>query len=235
MTILQEILTWSQTLPAWQSDAIARLFIKQNLSQGDLDDLYALLKAEHAIVDPKGRSAKRLKADQIPSAPSASSHVELLAIKDLRYVNAIAENQRLPFGSKGLTVIYGDNGSGKSGYSRVLKRACRARDQAEPILPKATLPAGPAGTAQATFEISVNGVPEAVVWYDGQTAPQELSTIAIFDSRCARAYLDAEDDFAYVPYGLDILKSLAQTCNQLEALARAELSQNEPDTTSLMI
>jgi hypothetical protein len=26
MSILQEILTWSQGLPAWQSDAIARLF-----------------------------------------------------------------------------------------------------------------------------------------------------------------------------------------------------------------
>jgi len=215
MTILQEILTWSQTLPAWQSDAIARLFIRQNLAQTDLDDLYALLKAEHGIPDPKGRSAKRLKADQIPSAPSPTSHIELLAIKDLRYVNAIAENQRLPFGPKGLTVIYGDNGSGKSGYSRVLKRACRARDQSEPIHPKATLPAGQVGTAQATFEISVNGAPTEVEWKDGETAPKALSTIAIFDTRCARAYLDAEDDFAYVPYGLDILKGLAQTCNQL--------------------
>jgi hypothetical protein len=232
MPILQEILTWSQSLPAWQSDAIARLFAKQTLAQQDLADLYALLKGEHGIPDPKGRVAKRLKADQIPSAPLTSSHVELLAIKDLRYVNAIAENQRLPFGPKGLTVIYGDNGSGKSGYSRVLKRACRARDQAEPIHPKATLSAGQVGTAQAAFELSVNGTLKSVVWNDGKTAPEELSTFAIFDSRCARAYLDEEDDFAYVPYGLDILKGLAQTCNQLEALAKEELLQNISDTTS---
>lgn len=195
MTILQEILTWSQSLPAWQSDAIARLFAKQTLSQQDIDDLYALLKADHGIQDSKARSAKRLTADRIPSAPSPNSHVELLAIKNLRYVNAIAENQRLPFGAKGLTVIYGDNGSGKSGYSRVLKRACRARDQAEPIHPKATLPVGKIGTAQAMFELSVNGTSKDVSWIDGKTPPTELSTVAIFDSRCARAYLDDEDDF----------------------------------------
>jgi energy-coupling factor transporter ATP-binding protein EcfA2 len=233
MSILQEILTWSQSLPAWQSDAIARLFAKQELSQTDLDHLYALLKAEHGIPDPKGRVAKRLQANQIPSAPSTTSHTDLLAVKNLKFVNAIAENQRLPFGPTGLTVIYGDNGSGKSGYSRVLKRACRARDQSELIHPKATLPAGKPGTAQATFEISVNGNLKTVLWEDGKDAPKELSTLAIFDSRCARAYLDVEDDFAYVPYGLDIIKGLAQTCNQLEAMARTELAQNEPDTTSI--
>jgi hypothetical protein len=232
MSILQEILTWSQSLPSWQSDAIARLFAKQTLSQQDIDDLYALLKSEQGIKDAKGRTAKRLKADQIPSAPSNTTHIELLAIKDLRYVNAIAENQRLPFGPKGLTVIYGDNGSGKSGYSRVLKRACRARDQAEPIHPKATLPAGQAGTAQATFELSVDGVVKEEVWTDDKAAPNQLSTVAIFDSRCARAYLDDEDDFAYVPYGLDILKGLAQACNQLDAFLKAELLQNIPDTTA---
>src|SRR5688500_12838970 len=117
MTILQEILVWSQSLPAWQSDAIARLFIKQKLSTQDIADLYALLKADQGIEDPDGRVAKRLKADQIPSGPSKTSHVELLAIKNLENVNAIAEKHRLPFGPKGLTIIYGDNGSGKSGYS----------------------------------------------------------------------------------------------------------------------
>lgn len=52
MTILQEIQTWSNSLPDWQSDAILRLFIKQNLDQKDIEDLYALLKSEHGIPDP---------------------------------------------------------------------------------------------------------------------------------------------------------------------------------------
>jgi hypothetical protein len=232
MIILQEILVWSQSLPAWQSDAIARLFIKQKLSTQDIADLYALLKADQGIPDPDGRVAKRLKADQIPSGPSKTSHVELLAIKNLENVNAIAENQRLPFGPKGLTIIYGDNGSGKSGYSRVLKRACRARDQSEPIHPKSNLPPGHSGRAAAVFEVDINGTVADLNWADGAAAPSELSTIAIFDSRCARAYLDDEDDFAYVPYGLDILQGLAQACSQLDTLVRAELSRNIPDPSS---
>lgn len=231
MSILQDILNWSQGLPDWQSDAIARLFTKQALSTEDLEDLFALIKTEHGIPDSKDRTVKKLSAHQIPAATQSNTHVEVLAMKSLRHVNAIAENQRLAFGAKGLTVIYGDNGSGKSGYSRVLKRACRARDQRELIHPNAKLPAGIVEQAEAVFELSVNSVLREVNWVNDKPAPEELSSLAIFDARCARAYLDTEDDFAYVPYGLDILEELARVCKQLEDLIKTEHSQNTVDLT----
>jgi energy-coupling factor transporter ATP-binding protein EcfA2 len=232
MSILQEILAWTQTLPAWQGDAVARLLAKQTLSPDDQDDLFALLKLAHGIPDPKGRTPKPLTADQIPAPVMKTTHVELLAMKDMRHVNAIAENQRLPFGAAGLTVIYGDNGSGKSGYSRVLKQACRARDQTETIYPNANLPGSKAGVAEATFEIIVDGVAKDVQWTYGKAAPPELSSFAIFDARCARAYLDSEDDFSYVPYGLDVFEALAKICGQLKASIEAEQAQNTVDLTA---
>ena len=45
----------------------------------------------------------------------------------VRHVNALAPDQRLTLHRVGLTIIYGDNGSGKSGYARILKKVCRAR------------------------------------------------------------------------------------------------------------
>ncbi len=234
MTLLQEILNWSTSLPPWQSDAVARLLAKQTLTAEDQDDLFALLKTAHGIPDPKVRKPKPLTAEQIPAPVKATTHVELRAIKNMRHVNAIAENQRLPFSSTGMTVIYGDNGSGKSGYSRVLKRACRARDQMEAIHPNANLPAGKAGTPEAAFEIAVDGVPKDVLWTHGKASPPELSSFAIFDSRCARAYLDREDDFSYVPYGLDVFEGLAKVCKQLKASIETEHAQSAADLTAFV-
>lgn len=234
MTLLQEILSWSQILPAWQSDAVARLLANPTLTAEDQDDLFALLKVAHGVPDPKDRKAKPLAADQIPAPVKVTTHVELLAMKNMRHVNAIAENQRLPFGAAGMTVIYGDNGSGKSGYSRVLKRACRARDQMEAIHPNANLPTGKAGTAEAAFEIAVDGVAQDVQWTDGNVAPAALSSFAIFDSRCARAYLDSEDDFSYVPYGLDVFEGLAKVCQQLKASIETEHAQSAVDLTAFV-
>ncbi|MGH7830059.1 MAG: AAA family ATPase, partial [Candidatus Binatia bacterium] len=229
MSLLQDILEWSQTLPGWQSDAARRLFVKGQLSEQDTEDLLALLKAEHGIADPQGRTAIRLSQDHIPAPSKPDRYVHLIAMKELRNVNAIAENQRLPFAEKGLTVVYGDNGSGKSGYGRVLKRACRARDQTEDILPNAKLPSGKGGRPEAQFELAINGTPTDEHWTDGSAASDALSSIAIFDGRCARAYLDKEDDFAYVPYGLDIFEGLAQLCNRLKARLDNEYIQNTPN------
>lgn len=232
MSILQEILAWTNTLPAWESDAVARLLAKQTLTAEDQDDLFALLKLAHGIPDPKGRIPKPLTADKIPAPVKKTTHIELLAMKNMRFVNAIADNQRLPFSAAGLTVIYGDNGSGKSGYSRVLKQACRARDHAEAIHPNAYQPADKAGVAEATFEITVDGVAKDVQWTYGKVAPTELSAFAIFDARCARAYLDSEDDFSYVPYGLDVFEGLAKICRQLKASVEVEQAQHLVDLTA---
>ncbi|WDM80374.1 ATP-binding protein [Xanthomonas cucurbitae] len=232
MSIMQEILGWTQGLATWQSDAVARLLAKQTLTAEDQDDLFALLKATHGIPDLKGRKPKPLTADQVPAPLKVTTHVELLAMKNMHHVNAIAENQHLPFSPTGMTVIYGDNGSGKSGYSRVLKRACRARDQMEAIHPNANLPAGKAGAPEAAFEITVNGVAKDTYWTYGKASPPELSSFAIFDSRCARAYLDSEDDFSYVPYGLDVFEGLAKVCKQLKASLENEHAQSAADLTA---
>lgn len=231
MTILQEIQKWSQHLPAWQQDAIARLFNKGSLDSADYDDLYAILKVAHGIADPKGRTATILAAGQVSAVQPAGSIVRLAAIKNLRHVNAQAENQTLAFQSDGLTVIYGDNGSGKSGYSRVLKRACRARDQSESILPDAKLAPGKVGKPEAEFDLLIDGKAVEAKWADGMLAPDHLSSFSIFDARCARACLDTEDDFAYIPYGLDILEGLAKACAKLKTMLDDETKKSGINST----
>jgi AAA domain len=164
------------------------------------------------------------------AAPQASGRlVQIAAIKNLRNVNALAEDQRLPINPSGLTVIYGENGTGKSGYSRVFKRACRARDQREPIHPNAHKKPSEIGPPQATFELIVEGNPVEVEWTFGKEAPEQLSAIAIFDSHCARAYVDNHGDFAYVPYGLDILEGLVNVCTKLRTMAAKEQEDTKPN------
>ena len=229
MAILREIQKWSQTLPAWQQDAIARLYAKSELSAEDYEDLYALLKAEHGIPDLADRVADKLAAGQVASPPGPETRVQLVAIKNLRNVNAIAEGKVLPICPTGLTVIYGENGAGKSGYSRVLKKACRARDQREMIHPDANKP-GEVGPAEAGFDLLVDGLPLETNWTHGMEPPEILSAIAIFDSHCARAYVDNQGDFAYSPYGLDLLEKLVKLCDKLKARAVEEQQANTPNT-----
>ncbi len=63
MNVLDEILKWSETLPAWQRDALRRLIVQGPLSEDDLAELIELCKAAHGL------------AEKRPSDPLQKKHI----------------------------------------------------------------------------------------------------------------------------------------------------------------
>ncbi len=232
MTILREIHVWAKGLAAWQQDAVARLYITRTLSDRDLDDLYALSKRSAGIADSEGRVPKPLQDADVALSADPTRSVQIAGIKDVANVNALANDGKLPVALTGLTVIYGENGAGKSGYSRIFKHACRARDRSERILPDAKLDPKTVGAAKAVFETLIDGVPTDLAWVYGEPSPDALADFSIFDSHCARAYIDNDGDFAYAPYGLDILEGLVSLCDKLKKRATEEKLANAPSNAA---
>ena len=126
MNVAQEILEWSLTLPMWQRDALRRIMTSAVLSQTDEEDLFALARAEYRSNSSGAVTAVPLAPEHLPVESDAPEALVLTAIHDVSNVNALASEQVLEFAADGLTVVYGENAAGKSGYSRILKRACRA-------------------------------------------------------------------------------------------------------------
>ena len=231
MTLLNDILEWTETLPDWQRDAIRRLLLNESgLSDLDYSELYILLKKENGIETKASITACPLAAEHIPAQLATGETVVLLALRKLENVNRIASDQTLKFSENGITVIFGGNASGKSGYARVMKKACRARDQSEPIHPNANDPKATDRVPSAIFDISVAGSPEEISWSQDSIAPDRLSAISVFDARCARSYVTAEKDVAYLPYRLDILENLAdQVLPKLRKMLETEIAGIEVD------
>ncbi len=117
--VFADLLTWSNDCSAWQRDALRRLCTQEKL---ELPDHAALLEICKGTAE-----ARPLTAAHIRDGGASGADVSLSALYGLEHVNALAIGERLTFNKAGLTVIYGDNGAGKSGYARVLKQACRAR------------------------------------------------------------------------------------------------------------
>lgn len=226
MALLNDILKWTESLPLWQRDACRRLLQKESgLDDADYSDLYALLKKENGIevddvLEPAPLTKEHLPAEMVPGET-----VILGALRDLENVNQIPNGHVLTFSEAGMTLIYGGNGSGKSGYARVIKRACRARDQSEPIHPNANDPAALNKVPTGRFDVKVGGTSIEINWSRDAIPPDRLSSISVFDSKCARSYITAEQDVAYLPYGLDIVENLAnQVLPKLSETLQSEIN-----------
>ena len=225
---MEEILKWAETLPDWQSDAIRRIWINGELADSDEEEILCFLKKHVDLDIPEEKANIEPMQFSKNDISSATVHGQLVIIKsmyDLKQVNAIPETERLEFGDKGLTIIYGDNSAGKSGYSRVLKKSCRARGVAEQIYANIYEKGVDDQPAQAKFIIQINDdEPDEIQWIDGQQAPECLADIAVFDSKTARVYVDDANKVSYIPYGLDIFTKFASLCRKFREYIQTEIS-----------
>ena len=218
---LADILKWSVDLPGWQRDALRRLCSQTKLGPADIAALVAVCKGSN--------SAAPLDASHIRDPAANHAVVSLSALHGLSNVNALAPGERLSFGKTGLTVIYGDNGAGKSGYARVLKQLCRARSpKGDTILPNIYTGAG--GVPTASIDFFIGGQKRNATWNQGGAVDPMLSAVSVFDSRTANIHVENTNDLAYTPLPLRILAGLAQACQDVKAELSAEIHKLQQQT-----
>lgn len=211
MTVLQEILEWSQERPPWQRDALRRLVLNDELSDDDLKVLAESCKAAHGLAAPQ--AIQPLAAEHIPDRSMGAAAVSLASIFHHRGVNALAEDQTLKFGPK-LTLVYGDNAAGKTGYIRILKSACRARGQEKILGNVVSGVAPPAPVVAIAYRVGTDA--NAREW-TGSGQDEFISRVSVFDTHCASVYLTEKTDVAFRPFGLDLFDTLVRACKAVRA------------------
>ncbi len=231
-SVFDIIFKWSNSLPLWQRDTLRRLIVKGDLTDNNINELIDLCKIENGYpvtIQPFPVVSPLSKAD-IPTYLADSGDICLCEIRNVQNVNAQAPDQVIPFFSKGLTVVYSDNASEKSGYARILKQCCRSRARGERILLNVfkQLPSEPA-SATISFKIG-DAEKQLFHWREGTSLP-ELSQISFFDIKCAPVYVNQENEVAFTPFGLDLLPRLANTCLIVQSKLKEErqiLGQQKP-------
>ncbi len=220
MSVLAELLAWSEKRPAWQRDALRRIVVQTEIDDAEIEALAALCKAPHGLATDVPPSQPIDESHlNAPSAPQSA--VCLKAVKHIGEVNALVPEQTLKIGETGLTVIYGDNASGKSGYTRILKSACRARGAQEDVLTNVLseqLPGKP--TAELTY--SFGSEEKIFTWTPEAAAPAALSRVSVFDTHSAAVYVSEKTDVAFRPYGLDIFDRLAAVTDRVRKIVENE-------------
>lgn len=203
MALLDDILTWSETLPDWQRDALRRAFQNDGqLTAQDLADIRAMVERTPGAPKPLP-----LTKAHIPTAGSGAS-TSLLGLSDLKHVNGFPDGRQLDLASKGITVVFGENGAGKSGFARVLKRACRARHSSA-VLSDAFAGGGKTGAPEAVLAYETNGKATKVQWREGGASDANLAMVSVYDSHCAQDYVSKDGPSAFVPFGFHSLSALA--------------------------
>lgn len=230
---IDDVLDWAKKLTPWKQDALRRLAISNDLSDEDLSELLGMVRTS------AGLSLATTPPDPIPFAKAhfgGGKHLPIIlkGIANAENINRLAPGASLSFCPKALTIVYGRNGSGKSGFVRILRTACRTRVENQAKLKVlADVYGGASGPQTADIIIDKGAGDIPIAWSPGKAASPELMQVAVFDSASAQLYVDGGNQIRFLPFGLALPHRLNGVCLGLKGTLEAERTTEVGNKVSL--
>jgi predicted ATPase len=154
--------------------------------------------------------------------PSFAVKVETLMLQSLsevKAVNKLAPGQQLDF-CENLNVIYGENGTGKTGYSRILKSLGFSYDNSTMVLSNLFDDSDTAKSAKIQY--SVDGDAKEFIW-DGSNKDSSLLNISVFNNDCVKISL-ADRLLIVSPVGFHLFEIVSRELDKLTSMVNSKKS-----------
>ncbi|KZB71041.1 MULTISPECIES: AAA family ATPase [Thalassospira] len=216
----QDLSRWFSGRPQWLQVAATKLIENSVLHDQDIDELATICRQEVSGALPK--KTHSFPENAFPQGEAGT--LRLCSISDIEGVNALAPRKPLEFGTSNITIVYGNNGSGKSGYVRLLKHVCGAREIGR--LHRNVYKLDSPGGQTACIKFEQDGVERSHIW-SGQGICDELKSVDIFDTSFGKVFVNEADVVSYEPPVLSFFSSLILVCEKIASLLDDEANRHQ--------
>lgn len=219
---IKDICDWATKRPFWERFLFNKLLLKEEITNQDYTTALSYLLEDVGLIKTKTKRPELALTINDSKETTPSEKITLIELTNISGVNQLAAGQRLTF-SPQLTVNYGENGAGKSGYARIFNCAATSRTH-EQVLPDITSEACCLITPSVTFNFNKSGDTQSI--NHELTAPcSALSGFYCFDSAAVNIHLSSKNKFSFSPAGLELLTHLATETDIVRDLLRKEISK----------
>lgn len=187
---------WANSSDEWVRHIVSHVLTGGGpLGSDEKATSYELFRQEKAF-DPRLLPTEELLATLEPEE-EAIEPLTITSLSAITGVNALVEGGAIE-PHEGLTILFGENGTGKTGYSRVFKRLAASRT-ADVILSNIEATSPQAQSALVSY--TLGGVPKTYSW-TGQQGVAPFTRMSIFDSPSVSFHVDDDLEYVYVPAAL---------------------------------
>lgn len=223
--ITEDILDWVATLPKWQQKLSYALVEKKKVTEDELEEIYEIFKVEMFLTDGDLSSYDI----QEQTYESEDSHdIKWRSVGNLHGVNKLKTGPVLNV-SDGLTVVYGENGSGKSGYTRLLNNAFISRGDQEILH---NIYSDNPEEVSADFQFSIDGTVEEYHFPEMKDA-FPFKSIRNFDAKSASDDMNRESAIDFAPSELSFFDALLSACGDIQRKLDEERNTKKIDNPTL--
>lgn len=192
-TLLAE---WANESDEWVRLIVSEVLVTgRHLDKDTLDRAYALFRQEKALDE---RQLPPVPELQIQARRDDAAPMLLIErISEVRGVNALVTTEVIE-PHDGLTILYGENGTGKTGYSRIFKALADSRTAVDIL---GDIEADTPEDQSAKVEYKLGDIEEVIIWA-GERGVSPFTRMSIFDSPSVSTHVDQDLNYVYVPAAL---------------------------------
>lgn len=212
MDIQKDIIDWLKTLKGWQTELAYRILTKK-IENTDIDDIITMAKSNIGFEDK-----------DFPNFINSNTEkqIRLLSIESIQNIESLAPRNPLKLEKdKNLTVIYGSNGSGKSGYTKIIKKISgkpRAINLKSNVF-------NPNPNGKCLVKYSIDGVEQEKEWSINDSHIIDLRTVDVFDTTTGNSYVDEENTMTYTPQFVKLFTALSHYYSKIQEKLEQEQSK----------
>jgi ABC-type transport system involved in cytochrome c biogenesis ATPase subunit len=222
-------------LSSWanENDEWARYIVRQVLSTGRplgteaADVTYRLFRQEKLL------DTRELPAESALATAAAPQEIAepltLTRISEVTGVNALALGAVIE-PHEGLTILFGENGTGKTGYARILKALADSRT-ADVILGDIALDTAEPQSATVEYRL---GQESATLDWHGETGMSPFTRISIFDSPAVTFHVDEDLEYVYTPASLALFNHVNAGIRAVQTKVEAAAADRRSQSAGLL-
>ncbi|PXV60126.1 wobble nucleotide-excising tRNase [Dysgonomonas alginatilytica] len=221
-TVELEIIEWVKSLSYWEKYIASYILNNIDITNEILQKSYIFFKEDAGLIENHNLERQDIifKGGIVNNEESNSLLKEVHSIKN---VNALKEDQVIPIGEK-LTLIYGENGVGKSGYIRLLNNVFKSRGD-KSIVPNIYSP-NQSKPPCCTFKFMKDSNIYEISYPESENSP-EFNLYSVFDSSTAHAHLTQEDELTFIPNSFLFFDKFINNLQHILYLLSSEISSKQ--------
>lgn len=191
--ILKYMIEWLNQQPLWLKVTINEVLKTNKKPTADF-----MLQMERLLLSDKEHEDVEIAQELFVKTFSKESNLtslKLHSLYDFKGINKLNPRKPLVLDNDNLTIVYGRNGSGKSGYVRTLKQACGAKRVEELI---SDVFAGET-EQMCKIDVIVDDAQSTIDWKPTDEISDTLRSVDIYDTSSSLSYVNAENEVTYQP------------------------------------
>lgn len=197
------------------------------LGESGVAHAYALFRQEKALDERTLPSVAPL--DTVAKQDEAAAPLTITKLSDVQGVNALTPGSVIE-PHAGLTILFGENGTGKTGYSRIFKALAASRT-ADEILGDIAATEEEPPSARVTYKL---GDQQETLEWAGEIGVSPFTRMSIFDSPSVSYHVDDDLDYVYVPAALALFNHVIAGLRGVQGLIDQELRRLNSGATSIL-